>query len=251
MTVHCRLTGTLDVVLPPVEAFRLFTPRGEEEWVAGWRPHFPADAPDDTEPGTVFETHAHGDDATWVDHTDLRPTILTLSGLSDDYRHDGRVITEILDAKAIPQSLRAHRQTLERLGAAYKQINAPLGRFGLDVIKINDTAVRATDDAASVDAEATVANVGERAGAEVVQCYLLEGPDGVRQRLLGFERVVLEPGETARVAITADPRLLARYRSDLGGWHIEPGDHAVSVSRSAADHEHVEAVNLVGGVIGG
>jgi hypothetical protein len=86
-------------------------------------------------------------DATWVDHTDLRPTILTLSGLSDDYRHDGRVITEILDAKAVPQSLRAHRQTLKRLGAAYKQINAPLGRFGLDVIKINDAAVRATDEA--------------------------------------------------------------------------------------------------------
>jgi hypothetical protein len=88
-----------------------------------------------------------GDDATWVDHTDLRPTILTLSGLSDDYRHDGRVITEILHARAVPRSLRAHRATLERLGAAYKQINAPLGRFGLDVIEINDAAVRATDEA--------------------------------------------------------------------------------------------------------
>jgi hypothetical protein len=78
------------------------------------------------------------DDPTWVDHTDLRPTILTLSGLGDDYGHDGRVITEVLDAQAVPQSLRAHRATLERLGAAYKQINAPLGRFGLDVIRIND-----------------------------------------------------------------------------------------------------------------
>jgi hypothetical protein len=57
------------------------------------------------------------------------------------------VITEILHAKAVPQSLRAHRQTLKRLGAAYKQINAPLGRFGLDVIEINDAAVRATDEA--------------------------------------------------------------------------------------------------------
>ena len=31
----------------------------------GWRPHFPADPIDDTEPGTVFETHAHGD-TIWV-----------------------------------------------------------------------------------------------------------------------------------------------------------------------------------------
>ncbi len=64
--VHRRLTGTLEVALPPAEAFRLFTPRGEEDWVDGWRPHFPSDPVDDTEPGTVFETHAHGDDATWV-----------------------------------------------------------------------------------------------------------------------------------------------------------------------------------------
>ncbi|HEU0286682.1 MAG TPA: SRPBCC family protein [Nocardioidaceae bacterium] len=66
MTKHQRLTGTLDVALPPDEAFALFTPRGEEEWVDGWQPHFPVDPIDDTEPGTVFETHAHGDDTIWV-----------------------------------------------------------------------------------------------------------------------------------------------------------------------------------------
>jgi hypothetical protein len=100
------------------------------------------------------------DDAIWVDHTDLRPTILTLSGLSDDYGHDGRVITEILDAKAVPQSLRAHRATLTRLGAAYKQINAPLGRFGLDVIEINDAAVRASDEVRYAQLAAALQQLG-------------------------------------------------------------------------------------------
>ncbi len=66
MTKHQRLTGTLDVALPPDEAFALFTPRGEEEWVDGWQPHFPVDPIDDTEPGTVFQTNAHGDDTIWV-----------------------------------------------------------------------------------------------------------------------------------------------------------------------------------------
>jgi hypothetical protein len=56
-----RLTGRIQVSLPPDEAFRLFTPRGEQEWAAGWEPRFPAPAPDDTEPGTVFETDAHGE----------------------------------------------------------------------------------------------------------------------------------------------------------------------------------------------
>jgi hypothetical protein len=101
-----------------------------------------------------------GDDDTWADHTDLRPTILELTGLSDDYVHDGRVITEILDAKAVPQSLRAHRETLQRLGAAYKQINAPLGRFGLDVIEINDAAVRSTTDARYAELSGVVQQLG-------------------------------------------------------------------------------------------
>jgi hypothetical protein len=61
-----RLAGRIQVDLPPGEAFRLFTPRGEEDWAHGWHPRFPVPAADDTEPGTVFETHAHGQRTTWL-----------------------------------------------------------------------------------------------------------------------------------------------------------------------------------------
>ncbi|MEV0346910.1 SRPBCC family protein [Nonomuraea sp. NPDC050680] len=61
-----RLSGEVAVAMPPAEAFRLFTPRGEEEWVPGWRPGFPVATDDDSEPGTVFETDAHGERTTWV-----------------------------------------------------------------------------------------------------------------------------------------------------------------------------------------
>jgi hypothetical protein len=61
-----RLTGRIQVALPPAAAFRLFTPRGERDWAPGWDPRFPAPAPDDTEPGTVFETSAHGHHTTWL-----------------------------------------------------------------------------------------------------------------------------------------------------------------------------------------
>jgi hypothetical protein len=60
------LTGRIRVALPPGEAFRLFTPRGEQDWVHGWHPRFPAPAPDDTEPGTVFETSSHGEHTIWL-----------------------------------------------------------------------------------------------------------------------------------------------------------------------------------------
>jgi hypothetical protein len=61
-----RLTGRIRVARPPREAFGLFTPRGEQAWADGWQPRFPAPAADDTEPGTVFVTGAHGHRTVWV-----------------------------------------------------------------------------------------------------------------------------------------------------------------------------------------
>jgi hypothetical protein len=69
VTGPLRLTGRIRVGLPPAEAFRLFTPRGEQDWAPGWEPHFPAPASDDTEPGTVFETSPHGQPGTHVPPT--------------------------------------------------------------------------------------------------------------------------------------------------------------------------------------
>ncbi|GAB2855621.1 hypothetical protein GCM10027176_67730 [Actinoallomurus bryophytorum] len=61
-----RLSGRIRVGLPPDEALRLFTPRGERDWVAGWSPRFPVPTTDDGAPGTVFETEAHGATTTWL-----------------------------------------------------------------------------------------------------------------------------------------------------------------------------------------
>jgi beta-glucosidase len=44
----------------------------------------------------------------------------------------------------------------------------------------------------------TVTNTGERAGADVPQLYLTEAPGDKRMRLLGFERVELQPGESRK-----------------------------------------------------
>lgn len=60
-----RLRGTVEVQLPPAEAFELFTPSGERRWAHGWDPRFPSPPEDETEPGTVFETDSHGP-LTWV-----------------------------------------------------------------------------------------------------------------------------------------------------------------------------------------
>jgi arylsulfatase A-like enzyme len=82
----------------------------------------------------------------WTDHTDVRPTMLTLLGLKDDYGHDGRVIVEPLDEWAVPHSLREHREKLSRLGAMYKQVNAAFGRFAMDTLAASTQALKSGSD---------------------------------------------------------------------------------------------------------
>ncbi|MBO2450417.1 hypothetical protein J4573_25165 [Actinomadura barringtoniae] len=64
--MRVQLTGHVNVPQPATDSLQLFTPRGEERWVPGWKPRFPEPAPDDTAPGTVFETTGHGETTTWV-----------------------------------------------------------------------------------------------------------------------------------------------------------------------------------------
>jgi len=77
----------------------------------------------------------------WTDHTDVRPTMLTLLGLQDDYGHDGRTVLQPLDTWAVPQTLIAHRETLLRLGSVYKQLNASFGQFAMDTLRASTTAL--------------------------------------------------------------------------------------------------------------
>jgi hypothetical protein len=70
----------------------------------------------------------------WTDHTDHRPTMLTLLGLKDDYQTDGRAVTQIADENALPVSLRTHHPSMEKLGDAYKQLMASFGAFSMNTL---------------------------------------------------------------------------------------------------------------------
>jgi hypothetical protein len=75
------------------------------------------------------------------DHTDIRPTILALLGLKDDYTHDGRVLFEVLDGGALPHSLTDHQDTLLNLARVNKMINAPVGELGQNSLKVSTVAL--------------------------------------------------------------------------------------------------------------
>jgi hypothetical protein len=100
-----------------------------------------ADGPnsaDDANSNPKLLTHLV-DPGTWGDETDMRPTLLSLVGLKDDYVEDGRILTE--DLTNPPD--KAGQPKYQRLAVCYKQLNSSVGQFGTDMI-VADTAALKT-----------------------------------------------------------------------------------------------------------
>jgi arylsulfatase A-like enzyme len=101
------------------------------------------------------------DGETWSDHTDIRPTIMLLTGLKDDYGHDGRVLSEELAGSALPSSMRGNGNIFRKLAQSYKQINACVGQFGLGTLRMSNSALSSNDpgDATYNQLENNLANL--------------------------------------------------------------------------------------------
>ena len=81
------------------------------------------------------------DPTTWTDHTNLRPTIMALTGLKDDYTEDGVVLSQGLTSSGTPPTLDAQRTLAQKLGQLYEQLNAPFGQFGNDTLKASTNGI--------------------------------------------------------------------------------------------------------------
>jgi hypothetical protein len=76
----------------------------------------------------------------WTDEADIRPTVMYLTGLRDDYTEDGRVISQVL---ANPnRALSAPGVT--DLGECYKQLNSSVGQFGGATLAADTAAIEST-----------------------------------------------------------------------------------------------------------
>jgi hypothetical protein len=81
-----------------------------------------------------------GTTGTWADETDIRPTLMYLTGLKEDYEHDGRVVTELLTK--VHGELRSPQ--VRALGACYKQLNSSVGEFGTATLQADTAAIEST-----------------------------------------------------------------------------------------------------------
>jgi hypothetical protein len=97
----------------------------------------PSSAGADSGQITVSQQHFPGP---WVDETDIRPTLMYLTGLRDDYEHDGRVITQVLAGPDRALSDPA----VTTLGECYKQLNSSVGEFGAATLQASTNAVDST-----------------------------------------------------------------------------------------------------------
>jgi beta-glucosidase len=109
----------------------------------------------------------------------------------------------------------------------------PFG-FGLSYTHFDYANLKAEGgDALSVSFD--VRNTGKVAGQDVPQLYLTDAAGKARMRLIGWQRITAQPGETVHVTIKADPRLIADFDEAAHDWRIDAGRYQVALGTSAED----------------
>ena len=120
------------------------------------------------------------DSTTWSDHTDIRPTIMALVGLKDDYSHDGRALVEKLTGWAQPSAVKMSSSFVP-LAQIYKQLDACVGQFGLKTLSVSTRALESgssSDDSSYTQLESQLTSFGNQRDALASQMIaLLEGAE--------------------------------------------------------------------------
>jgi beta-glucosidase len=86
----------------------------------------------------------------------------------------------------------------------------------------------------TLSASFTVTNVSNVAGTDTPQVYLAAGPTRRQQRLIGWSKVTLQPGEARVVTVAAPQRMLADWDAKAHGWRLDGGAYQLAVGPDAA-----------------
>jgi hypothetical protein len=118
----------------------------------------PAGGNESQDPNSTHTVPQASQQGTWVEETDIRPTLLYLLGLKDDYESDGHVI-----AQALQQAPRGIAAT-EQLAKGYDQIESSVGEFATDTLIADSKALASgssSDDGAYQAVETELTNLAD------------------------------------------------------------------------------------------
>ena len=122
--------------------------------------------------------------------------------------------------------------------------------LGYTTFGYSDIAVEGTDTSSRVTVRVTVTNTGSREGEEVVQLYVSDLVASVARpaaSLIGFTRLKLSPGGSARVTFDVDPSRLAFYDESMR-FVVEPGFFRFAVGASSSDIRQSAVIDIKGPV---
>jgi len=171
------------------------------------------------------------------------PTLPGLQYVAKSDRYQGDVKVPPFDAN-YDEGLKVGYKWYEAEG---KEPLFPFG-FGLSYTTYAYSDLKA-ETGAGFQVIFTVTNTGQHVGSEVAQVYtVLPSPAGEPfKRLIGWEKVMLAPGEAKTVTVSVDPLYLSIFNVQKNSWELVPGDYKVYVGGSSESLPLSSTVHIGGG----
>ena len=119
--------------------------------------------------------------------------------------------------------------------AEHKPVLFPFG-FGLSYTSYQYSGIKTEAKGKQATVHFLVKNTGQRSGTEIAQVYvrLPDAAGETYERLAGWERVDLQPGEEKAVDVTLDPRALAIFDEQIDAFKQLPGSYRILAGPSSA-----------------
>jgi hypothetical protein len=160
--------------------------------------------------------------------------------LKKDFGFKGRVLS---DWDATHSTVKAANAGLDQEMPGDDFFGAPLKRavaFGHGLSYTTFQYSNLKTDSVARTLQFQLRNAGSIAGAEVAQVYITLPPNSGEpfQRLAGWQRVQLAPGESKTVTVPLDPAYLSIFDVASDKWKLLAGDYKIAVG-TVSDAAHL------------
>ena len=117
--------------------------------------------------------------------------------------------------------------------AEHKKVLFPFG-YGLSYTTYAYSGLK-VDEGATTTVHLTITNTGSRAGEEIAEVYstMPAAAQEPPKRLVGWTKVMLEPGESKQVTVAIPRERFNIWDESSHGWKIEPGEYTLMAGPSS------------------